>query len=289
MDLQIEGKKAIMAGGSAGMGRATAERLAEAGVELVISARREERLRNAAQEISDKYGAAVTPVVADSSTEDGRAALFATCPDPDILAITIKPPKPNGDFLKVTPEQWRESIENGAHRSHRDHAPLHSGHEAAWLGPHRQHCNVFSQEPDDLAPDVRPGPIGAHQLHGQRLARDRALRRGPQQPAARDVSDRGRQRAHGRLRSGVRLGTGSRGRRRPLSRAQSDSCGLRGPSRWTWHPWRPSCAVRLPASSWARTSSSMAGSTLLCSEQPVQLQRGPSRSFLRCARTRPNR
>ena len=44
MDLQISGKKAIMAGGSAGMGRATAERLAEGGVELFITARREERL-----------------------------------------------------------------------------------------------------------------------------------------------------------------------------------------------------------------------------------------------------
>ena len=48
MDLQIKGKKAIMAGGSAGMGRATAERLAEAGVDLVITARRRERLEKAA-------------------------------------------------------------------------------------------------------------------------------------------------------------------------------------------------------------------------------------------------
>jgi 3-oxoacyl-[acyl-carrier protein] reductase len=111
MDLEIKGKKAIMAGGSAGMGRATAERLAEAGVELVISARREERLITAAREISDKYGVSVTPVVADSSTEDGRRALFEACPDPDILAITIKPPSPNGDFLKLTPEDWRDSIE----------------------------------------------------------------------------------------------------------------------------------------------------------------------------------
>ena len=53
MDLQIKGKKAIMAGGSAGMGRATAERLAEGGVDLVITARREEHLRNAAKEIAD--------------------------------------------------------------------------------------------------------------------------------------------------------------------------------------------------------------------------------------------
>lgn len=111
MDLQISGKKAIMAGGSAGMGRATAERLAEAGVELYITARREERLVNAAKEISEKYGVNVTPIVADSSKEEGRQALFAACPDPDIMAITIKPPAPNGDFLKVTPEMWRESIE----------------------------------------------------------------------------------------------------------------------------------------------------------------------------------
>ena len=54
MDLQIKGRKAIMAGGSAGMGRATAERLAEAGVELFITARGEERLRRAASEMSEK-------------------------------------------------------------------------------------------------------------------------------------------------------------------------------------------------------------------------------------------
>ncbi|WOJ95127.1 SDR family oxidoreductase [Congregibacter variabilis] len=111
MDLQIQGKKAIMAGGSAGMGRATAERLAEAGVELYITARREERLVNAAKEMSEKYGTTVTPIVADSSTEEGRQTLFTACPDPDILAITIKPPAPNGDFLKVTPEMWRDSID----------------------------------------------------------------------------------------------------------------------------------------------------------------------------------
>ena len=62
MDLKIKGKTAIMAGGSAGLGRATAERLAEAGVELFITARREERLNRAAEEIAKKYnGANVTP------------------------------------------------------------------------------------------------------------------------------------------------------------------------------------------------------------------------------------
>lgn len=111
MDLQIKGKRAIMAGGSAGMGRATAERLAEAGADLVISARGEDRLKNAAEEISRRYGTKVTPVVANSSTEAGREALFAACDEPDILVITIKPPEPNGDFLKVTADMWRASVE----------------------------------------------------------------------------------------------------------------------------------------------------------------------------------
>ena len=111
MDLKIEGKRALMAGGSAGMGRATAERLAEAGVELFISARREERLLNAAREMSECFGTPVTPIVADSSTDDGRAALFAACPDPEILAITFKPPDPNCDFLQLEPDAWRASLE----------------------------------------------------------------------------------------------------------------------------------------------------------------------------------
>ena len=111
MDLKIKGKTAIMAGGSAGMGRATAERLAEAGVELFITARRRERLEKAAAEISETYGANVTPVVADSSTEEGRQALFAACPNPDILSITIKPPNPNGNYLELTPENWRDAVE----------------------------------------------------------------------------------------------------------------------------------------------------------------------------------
>ena len=111
MDLKIKGKTAVMAGGSAGLGRATAERLAEAGGNLFITARREERLKRAAGEIAEKYGATVTPVVADSSTEDGRQALFEACPEPDILSITIKPPNPNGDFLELTPESWRDSVE----------------------------------------------------------------------------------------------------------------------------------------------------------------------------------
>jgi 3-oxoacyl-[acyl-carrier protein] reductase len=42
MDVKVEGRRAAVAGGGAGTGRATAERLAAAGVELVLSAIRDQ-------------------------------------------------------------------------------------------------------------------------------------------------------------------------------------------------------------------------------------------------------
>ena len=159
MDLKIKGKKAIMAGGSAGMGRATAERLAEAGVELYITARREERLVKAAEEISAKYGANVTPVVADSSKEEGRQALYEACPDPDILSITIKPPAPNGDFLKVSPQQWRDSIETTLIGPIELMRHLHSKDEGKRVGALCKHRDLLREKSDDLASDVGAGPL----------------------------------------------------------------------------------------------------------------------------------
>ena len=53
MDLGIAGRKAIVAGGSAGLGKASARALAGEGVELVISARGEARLLAAAREIAE--------------------------------------------------------------------------------------------------------------------------------------------------------------------------------------------------------------------------------------------
>jgi 3-oxoacyl-[acyl-carrier protein] reductase len=72
MNLGIKGRKAIVAGGSAGMGRGTVLALAQEGVEVFASARAADRLHTAAAEISEQAGVLVTPVVADHSTERGR-------------------------------------------------------------------------------------------------------------------------------------------------------------------------------------------------------------------------
>jgi len=110
MDLGIAGRKAIVAGASAGMGKSSAKALAMEGVEIFMSARGEDRLRAAAREIADAAGVKVTPVVADHSTAEGRARLLAACPEPDILVITCAPPKQTADFREITVEDWNDTI-----------------------------------------------------------------------------------------------------------------------------------------------------------------------------------
>jgi 3-oxoacyl-[acyl-carrier protein] reductase len=111
VDLGIRGRKAIVNGGSAGLGRGTALALAGEGVDLFISARGEERLLQACEDIRRKTGASVTPIVADHSTLEGRTRILAVCPDPDIFVATCTPPPFIDDYTTVTAEDWRANLE----------------------------------------------------------------------------------------------------------------------------------------------------------------------------------
>jgi len=113
MDLGIKGRKALVNGGSAGLGKGSAKALAAEGVELYISARGEERLLAAAEEIRRETGATVISIVADHSTDAGREKILSVCPDPDILVGTCSPAPFTPDFRKVTVEQWQEHLAIG--------------------------------------------------------------------------------------------------------------------------------------------------------------------------------
>jgi 3-oxoacyl-[acyl-carrier protein] reductase len=69
MDLQLEGKTALVTGASAGIGRGIALALAREGVRLAIMARRATALEELAGLISDAGGAKPVPVVADLMPE----------------------------------------------------------------------------------------------------------------------------------------------------------------------------------------------------------------------------
>lgn len=111
MDLGIRGRKAIVNGGSAGMGRSAALALAREGVELFVSARGEERLVEACREIAEETGASVTPICADHSGAEGRERILAACPDPDILVGTCSPPPMTPDYRAISEDDWRQAID----------------------------------------------------------------------------------------------------------------------------------------------------------------------------------
>ena len=85
MDLGIRDRQALLCGASRGLGKAGALALAKEGVHVTIVARTRDVLERTAAEIRDATGVRVTPVVADITTVDGRAAALAACPEPDIL------------------------------------------------------------------------------------------------------------------------------------------------------------------------------------------------------------
>src|SRR5215472_11886306 len=108
MDLGIAGRKAIVCASSRGLGFACAKALAEAGCEVVINGRNQEQLSAAAAELK-KAGAKVIPVVADVASAEGQKALFAACPEPDILVNNNGGPPPR-DFRELDRQKVLDGV-----------------------------------------------------------------------------------------------------------------------------------------------------------------------------------
>jgi len=110
MDLGIAGRLAIVCGGSKGLGRGCAEALASEGAHVLLVARSAEALERAASEIAALSGAKVEAVVADVATPEGRRAILAACPTPDILINNAGGPPP-GNFRSWSREDWIRALD----------------------------------------------------------------------------------------------------------------------------------------------------------------------------------
>jgi NAD(P)-dependent dehydrogenase (short-subunit alcohol dehydrogenase family) len=77
MDLGLRGKKAIVTGGSLGIGKAIARELAREGADVAIVARTKDRLETAAKELSGETGARVIPIAADVTSREQVDAMVA--------------------------------------------------------------------------------------------------------------------------------------------------------------------------------------------------------------------
>ena len=108
MDLGIAGRKAIVCASSRGLGRACALALAEAGVDVTINGRDEAAL-DETRALAEAFGVTVNVVAADVSSADGQDALFAACPEPDILVNNNGGP-PLKDFRQLDRQAMLDGV-----------------------------------------------------------------------------------------------------------------------------------------------------------------------------------
>jgi 3-oxoacyl-[acyl-carrier protein] reductase len=109
MDLGIAGRKAIVCASSRGLGYACAKALAQAGCEVVINGRNQEQLGAAAAELKKTTGGKIVAVTADVASAEGQKALFAVCPEPDILVNNNAGPPPR-DFRELDRQKLLDGV-----------------------------------------------------------------------------------------------------------------------------------------------------------------------------------
>ena len=111
MDMGIAGKWALVCAASKGLGKGCAAALVGEGVNVVITARGAEALQATAAELRALNPAVqVIAVVGDITTEAGRAAALAACPQVDILVNNAGGPPP-GDFRDWDREAWLKALD----------------------------------------------------------------------------------------------------------------------------------------------------------------------------------
>lgn len=110
MDLGIEGKWALVCAASKGLGKGCAAALVAEGVNVVITARGAEALEATAAELRALRRGEVRIAAGDITTESGRAAALAACPQVDILVNNAGGPPP-GDFRTWDREAWIKALD----------------------------------------------------------------------------------------------------------------------------------------------------------------------------------
>jgi NAD(P)-dependent dehydrogenase (short-subunit alcohol dehydrogenase family) len=111
MDLQMQGKRALVTGSTAGIGFAAALGLAREGAEVTVNGRDRARTDAAAERIRGQVpGARVSAVAADLSGAAGCAALIAALPELDLLVNNVGIFEPKA-FAEIPDSDWLRFFE----------------------------------------------------------------------------------------------------------------------------------------------------------------------------------
>ena len=147
MDFGLEGKKAFVAGGGRGIGKAIARELAREGCDVAIASRTLDQLEQTAREIEDETGRRCIAMQLDvTDTEQVNRVMDSAVAQLGGLHILV-----NSGFpaRRVTQRHWsggyggRRRADGRLRREVRRSPPMrqgrHSPPEGAGLRPHHQH------------------------------------------------------------------------------------------------------------------------------------------------------
>ena len=106
MDLQLNGKRALITGSTVGIGFAIAKALAEEGVQVVVNGRTEERVSEAQRRIATEISnARIEGVAADLSSPVGVSKVIEAFPEIDILVNNLGIFEPRA-FEQISDADW---------------------------------------------------------------------------------------------------------------------------------------------------------------------------------------
>jgi len=108
IELNLAGKRVLITGGSEGIGRAIAQKLAGEGCDLYLAARTETRLNELQGELAKSHGVDVGIFPLDLSIGANQIALAEKCSDADIL-VNSAGSIPIGTIEEVDNISWRQA------------------------------------------------------------------------------------------------------------------------------------------------------------------------------------
>jgi hypothetical protein len=108
VDLNLRGRRALITGGSKGIGLAIARSLAAEGCDLHLAARTQSELEKVAGELRARHGVKVAVHPADLSDGESARALAATAGELDIL-VNSAGGIPRGSLLDIDEDRWRKA------------------------------------------------------------------------------------------------------------------------------------------------------------------------------------
>ncbi|MEM7404245.1 MAG: SDR family oxidoreductase [Pseudomonadota bacterium] len=114
MQLSMKGSKAVVTGASKGLGLAIADAFASAGADVVLVARGQDALQQAADDIAARHGVKAVGIAGDVSLADECTRIFeaaeAALGQVDVL-VNNAGSSARGQFESITDEQWQADFD----------------------------------------------------------------------------------------------------------------------------------------------------------------------------------